>query len=198
MIAFVDGVLAEKQPTRVVVDVGGVGYELQIPLSSYDRLPAAGARCRLLTHHHVREDAHILFGFGTEAERAMFRLLMDVTGIGPKLALSALSGLTVRELKAAIVTGDHKRLSGISGIGKKTAERICMELRDKLSASEALEALAGPGEESEVDSRSRDAIAALIALGYKQEDARRLVLDARGHLPPDAGVQALIKKALSA
>lgn len=196
MISFVDGVLAEKQPTRVVVDVGGVGYELQIPLSSYDRLPAAGARCRLLTHHHVREDAHVLFGFMAEAERAMFRLLMEVTGIGPKLALSALSGLSVREIKAAIVTGDHKRLSGISGVGKKTAERICMELRDKLSASEALEALAGPGDDTAVDSRSRDAIGALVALGYKLEEARRLVLDARQALPADAGVQALIKKAL--
>ncbi len=197
MIAFVDGLLAEKHPMRVVVDVGGVGYELQIPLSSYDRLPAAGTRCRLLTHHHVREDAHVLFGFGTDAERAMFRLLLDVSGIGPKLALSALSGLSVRELKAAIVEGDHKRLSGISGIGRKTAERICIELRDKLSAGEALEALAGPEESSPDDLRTRDAVSALIALGYKQDDARRLVLAARQSLPPEAGVQILIKQALS-
>jgi Holliday junction DNA helicase RuvA len=198
MIAFVDGMLVEKQPTHVVLDVAGVGYEVHIPLSSYDRLPAVGARTRLLTHHHVREDAQLLYGFATEGERRMFRLLLDVSGIGPKLALSALSGLSVRELKAAIVTNDIKRLSGVSGIGRKTAERISMELRDKLSEGEALEALAGPEDLTDGDLRLRDAIAALVSLGYKQEDARKQVLAARKALPADAGVEALIKKALSA
>jgi Holliday junction DNA helicase RuvA len=198
MIAFVDGLLVEKQPTHVVLDVAGVGYEVHIPLSSYDRLPAVGARSRLLTHHHVREDAQLLYGFATEGERRMFRLLLDVSGIGPKLALSALSGLSVRELKAAIVTNDIKRLSGVSGIGRKTAERISMELRDKLSEGEALEALAGPEDLTDGDLRLRDAIAALVSLGYKQEDARKQVLAARKALPADAGVEALIKKALSA
>jgi len=198
MIAFVDGMLVEKQPTHVVLDVAGVGYEVHIPLSSYDRLPAVGARSRLLTHHHVREDAQLLYGFATEGERRMFRLLLDVSGIGPKLALSALSGLSVRELKAAIVTNDIKRLSGVSGIGRKTAERISMELRDKLTEGEALEALAGPEDLTDGDLRLRDAIAALVSLGYKQEDARKQVLAARKALPADAGVEALIKKALSA
>lgn len=193
MIAFLDGVLVEKHPTRVVLDVQGVGYDVFIPLSSYDRLPESGARCRVLTYLQVREDAHVLFGFLTDTERRMFGLLMTVSGIGPKLALSALSGLSVRELKAAIVGGDSKRLSGVSGVGRKTAERIIVELKDKFSAGEALEALAGP---AETDMTLRDAIAALVSLGYKQEEARKLVVAARQMLP-DAGVEVLIKKALS-
>lgn len=199
MIAFLDGTLVEKQPTHVILDVGGIGYEVSIPLSSFDRLPAAGDRCRLLTHHHVREDAHQLFGFVTPVERQLFELLISVSGIGPKLGLSALSGLSVREIKAAIVGGDSKRLSSISGIGKKTAERMILELRDKFSAGEALEALAGPEERSTEDQKSRDAIAALIALGYRQDEARKMVLAARRALPEDSvTVESLIKKSLSA
>ncbi len=197
MIAFLDGTVVEKQPTRVVLDVQGVGYEIFIPLSSFDRLPATGERCRLLTHDHVREDAHLLFGFLTPAERQMFGLLLNVSGIGPKLALSALSGLSVRELKASLVGGDLKRLASISGIGKKTAERMIVELKDKFSAGEALEALAGPADASEMDMTLRDAIAALVSLGYKQDDARKLVLSVRQMLP-DASVEVLIKKALNA
>ncbi|MCE9616631.1 MAG: Holliday junction branch migration protein RuvA [Lentisphaerae bacterium] len=199
MIAFLDGTLVEKQPTHVVMDVNGVGYEVFIPLSSFDRLPAAGTRCRLLTHLSVREDAHVLFGFVTAAERQLFSLLMSVSGIGPKLALSALSGLSVREIKAAIAGGDIKRLSSISGVGKKTAERMVVELRDKISAGEALEAVAGEADVAPGDQTSRDAIAALIALGYRQDEARKMVLAARRDLPdPAASVEALIKKALSA
>ncbi|MDA0576761.1 MAG: Holliday junction branch migration protein RuvA [Verrucomicrobia bacterium] len=193
MIAFLDGVLVEKHPTRVVLDVQGVGYDVFIPLSSYDRLPESGARCRVLTYLQVREDAHVLFGFLTDTERRMFGLLMTVSGIGPKLALSALSGLSVRELKAAIVGGDSKRLSGVSGVGRKTSDVVIVELKDKFSAGEALEALAGP---AETDMTLRDAIAALVSLGYKQEEARKLVVAARQMLP-DAGVEVLIKKALS-
>ena len=175
MISFLHGRIAEKHPTRVVLDVGGVGYEAMIPLSSYDQLPGSGESCTLLTHHHVREDAQTLFGFATEAERAAFRLLMGTTGIGPKLALSALSGLSVRELKVAIVEGDTKRLSSISGIGKKAAERIVVELRDKIDRSDALEALSGSEPLTEQDAVLRDAVMALIALGYKQAEARKLV-----------------------
>ena len=128
---MLDGILETKDPTRAVVVCNGVGYEVHIPLSSFDRLPAAGAHCRVLTHHHVWADGQALYGFATEGERRMFRLLLDVSGIGPKTALSALSGLSSRDLTAAIVGGDVKRLSSISGIGKKTAERIVLELKDR-------------------------------------------------------------------
>ena len=138
MIVFLDGVLEEKEPTRVVVAVGGVGYEASIPLSSYDRLPAVGQRVRLLTVPVIREDAHLLFGFMTDEERALFLQLTSVNGIGPKLGLAVLSGLSVRDLKAAIAAGDVKRLSGISGIGKKTAERLILEMRDKLGKGDLM------------------------------------------------------------
>ena len=134
MITFLEGTLVEKQPTRIVLAVHGVGYEVFIPLSSYDRLPEENAPCRILTHDHLREDAHLLYGFVTEAERGLFGMLLGISGIGPKTALSALSGLSVRDLKTAVVEGDVKRLSSISGIGKKTAERIVVELRHSLSA----------------------------------------------------------------
>ena len=141
----------------------------------------------------------MLFGFVSEAERDMFVLLMGVTGIGPKLALSALSGLSVRELKAAIVGGDLKRLSSVSGIGKKMAERISLELRDKFSAGDALAALVGAAGEAAEDLRLRDALAALLSLGYKQDSAHKMAVAARRALPGDAvTVEDLIKKALSA
>lgn len=197
MISHLEGTLVEKNPTRIVVDVGGVGYDVFIPLSSYDRLPEAGERCRILTHHHVREDAHTLFGFATEAERDLFRRLLDVSGIGPKTALCALSGLAVRDLKAAVVTGDVKRLSSISGIGKKTAERIIVELRDRIKPGEALEAVAGAAEPSPEDARLRDAILALVSLGYKQADALKRVQAAAAKLPAESTVEDLVRRALT-
>jgi Holliday junction DNA helicase RuvA len=198
LITFLQGVLVEKEPTRAVLDVGGVGYEVLIPLSTYDRLPSKGQPCRLLTHDHVREDAHVLFGFAADAERRMFELLMSVNGIGPKLALSALSGLSVRELKVAVAEGDVKRLTSISGVGKKTAERMVVELRHRISDAEALEALAGGEARSPEDLRLRDAALALIALGYKQSEARQMIRDAVGD-EPAAGltVEDLIRKALA-
>ncbi len=194
MITFLHGVLEEKQPTRAVLNVGGVGYEVLIPLSTFDRLPIAGESCRLLTHDHIREDAHQLFGFATESERDAFNMLTAVSGIGPKLALSALSSLSVRELKAAIVTGDTRRLSSISGVGKKTAERMIVELRDKIGAGEALEAVAGVGELS--GGSLRDAMLALTALGYKQDEAARMVKQVAADAA-DAGVEELVRRALA-
>lgn len=197
MITFLQGTIVEKQPTRVVLDVGGVGYEVLIPLSSYDRLPAKNESCRILTYDYVREDNHLLFGFMTKEERRMFLLLMGTSGIGPKLALSALSGLSVRELKAAVVEGDVKRLSSISGIGRKTAERIVVELRDKIGTGEALEAVSGAKEMSKDDMKVRDAVLALIALGYKQDVARKMVAGAvREGGAGDIGVEDIIKRAL--
>ncbi len=197
MITFLRGELVEKQPTRAVLDVGGVGYEVLIPLSSFDRLPKTGEACRILTVDHVREDSHQLFGFMTETEREMFGLLMGITGIGPKLALSALSGLSVRDLKAAVVEGDIKRISSISGVGKKMAERIVVELRHKLSAGEALEAIAGVDDEGESKTELRDAMLALVALGYKQDDARKMVTKVTGAYPDATDVETIIKHALS-
>ncbi len=197
MITFLRGALVEKQPTRVVVDVGGVGYDVAIPLSSYDRLPATGHEVRLLTVFHVREDAQLLFGFMTEAERSLFGQLTTITGIGPKLALSALSGLSVRDLKAAVVEGDVKRLSSISGVGKKMAERIVVELRHKLSAAESLEAVAGGDAQAAGSGALRDALLALVALGYKQEDARKMVMRVQQDNPDVNDVERIIKIALA-
>jgi Holliday junction DNA helicase RuvA len=198
MITHLNGTLTEKQPTRIVLDVGGVGYEVLVPLSSFDRLPPPGAVCRVLTYDCVREDSHQLFGFLTEAERGMFVLLLNVNGIGPKLALSALSGLTVREMKAAIAAGDFRRLSGIPGIGKKLAERIAVELRDRIDASDALEAAAGPASDAAGgDERLRDAILALVALGYRQDQARKMVGDVlKDAKSGSLGTEQIIKLAL--
>ncbi|MFH0880349.1 MAG: Holliday junction branch migration protein RuvA [Lentisphaerota bacterium] len=197
MITFLEGQLVEKDPTRVVVNVQGVGYEAFIPLSSYDRLPREGDSFRLLTYEHVREDAHLLYGFLTESERAMFLLLTSVSGIGPKLGLAVLSGLSVRDIKVAVVQADGKRLSSISGIGKKTAERLIMELKDKLSEGEALEAVAGPEELSEGNLKLRDAVMALISLGYKQAEAHALIKTVSAMLGQDAPVEDLVRKSLA-
>ncbi|MCX6998032.1 MAG: Holliday junction branch migration protein RuvA [Kiritimatiellaeota bacterium] len=197
MITFLEGLLVEKQPTRVVLNVHGVGYEVFVPLSSFDRLPAEQQPCRLLTYDCIREDDHRLYGFVSVAERHLFELLLGISGVGPKTALSALSGLSVRELKAAVVAGDVKRLSSISGIGKKTAERIVVELRDKLSAGEALEAVAGAAEPSARDLRARDAILALISLGYKQADAQQRIRDVLPRLKPAATVEEVVRAALA-
>ena len=197
MIVFLDGVLAEKEPTRVVVDVGGVGYEAAIPLSSYDRLPAAGQRVRLLTVPVVREDAHLLFGFMTAEERELFLLLTSVNGIGPKLGLAVLSGLSVRDLKAAIAAGDVKRLSGISGIGKKTAERLVLEMRDKLGKGDLAEALTADRAAGPAEAKLRDAYLALVSLGYKPADAQRMVKDVAVQIAPDSSLEDVLRKVLS-
>src|ERR1035437_8575557 len=173
MITFIDGLLEEKEPGRAVMNVAGVGYEVQIPLSSYEHLPTSGAHCRVLIHDHIREDAHLLFGFASEAERRLFVMLLGVSGIGPKIALSALSGMSVRELVQSIVGRDVKRLSSISGIGKKTAERLVVELRDRIGEGDALAASAA--EPTADNLKMRDAILALVALGYRRGEAQELI-----------------------
>lgn len=200
MISFVEGVLEEKQPTRAVLNAGGLGYEIFIPISTYDRLPNANQQCRLLTYYHVREDQHVLYGFFTAAERRLFMLLVSVNGIGPKLALTVLSGLPPREIKAAITGGDVKRLSSISGIGKKTAERMAVELRDKIAVLESAESDAlGGGPGAERAKLARDAASALVSLGYKQADAAKkiqAVLDS----PAGTGLESvedLVRRALT-
>ena len=174
MISFLEGELVEALPTQVVISVQGVGYLVHIPLSSYDHLPAIGQRLRLLTHFIVREDAHLLFGFVTVAERDLFRLLVQhVSGVGPKLALAVLSGMSVGQFKAAVVNADVNALSRISGLGKKTAERIVLELKDKVGVAAAWQ-LAASGQD-EQQAKINDAVLALLSLGFKQVEAQRAV-----------------------
>jgi len=197
MITFLNGKLVEALPTQVVVDVHGVGYEALIPLSSFDKLPAPGQDVRLLTQLIVREDAHVLYGFMTVAERELFRLLIhSVSGIGPKTALNILSGMNVTAFRGAVANSDVKSLSQISGVGKKTAERIVVELRDKIGAAAALEAAGAKHMLSPDDQRTNDAILALMALGFKQSDAFDTVRAAVVMLGPTASVEQIVRACL--
>jgi holliday junction DNA helicase RuvA len=176
MITFLDGKLVSALPTQAIVDVGGVGYEVLIPFATYDKLPAVGQPVRILTHLHVREDAQVLYGFMTPAERDLFRLLVNnVSGIGPKLALAVLSGMSVNNFKTAVVNSDIASLSKISGLGKKTAERIVLELKDKLGVAAAWEAASTMHAPTPEQEQANEAVLALIALGYKQVDAHKAV-----------------------
>ncbi len=176
MIAFLEGTLAEALPTQIVVNVQGVGYQVMIPVSSYERLPQPGSPVKILTHLAVREDAQILYGFFSSAERDLFRLLLHhVTGVGPKIALAVLSGLPVEMFKAAVVAGDIAAISKISGVGKKTAERIVLELKDKVGVAAEWEASSAKNAPSEEDARLHDATLALISLGYRQVEAQKAI-----------------------
>ena len=198
MITFLDGKLTSALPTQAIVEVNGVGYEVFIPLSSYDKLPAVGQPIRILTHLVVREDAHVLYGFMTPPERDLFRLLVNnVSGIGPKLALAVLSGMSVTNFKSAVVNSDVAGLSKISGLVKKTAERIVLELKDKVgvaAAWEAASAMHAPTPELE---RANEAVLALIALGYKQVEAHRVVRELQqkeGEKSPEELVKLALKQ----
>jgi Holliday junction DNA helicase RuvA len=196
MITFLEGTLVETLPTQVVVAVHGVGYLVHIPLSSYDRLPAIGQPIKLLTHLAIREDAHVLYGFATAAERDLFRLLVThVSGIGPKTALDILSGMSVTHFKAAVVAGDAALLAKTKGIGKKTAERIIVELKDKVGIAAAWEAASAGHAPTPAEEKANDAVLALIALGYKQVDAHKAVKTAAERLP-GAPSEELVKAAL--
>jgi holliday junction DNA helicase RuvA len=198
MITFLRGKLMEALPTQVVIDVGGIGYEVLIPLSSFDKLPTRGNDISILTHLSIREDAHVLYGFMTAAERDMFRLLVHtVSGIGPRTALNILSGINISALRIAVATGDVKSLSQISGVGKKTAERIVVELRDKMGKTAAFEPAGGTRPAlSADDAKFSDAVAALMALGFKQPDAHESVRGAQALLGLQAGVEQLVRAAL--
>jgi Holliday junction DNA helicase RuvA len=197
MITFLHGKLVEALPTQVTVDVHGVGYEVLIPLSSYDKLPSPGGEVKLLTHLAVREDAHVLYGFMTAAERDMFRLLIStVSGIGPKIALNVLSGMNVTALRGAVANGDVKALSQISGIGKKTAERIVVELKDKIGAAGAWEAASAQRALSPADQKVNDAVLALLALGFKQVEAHDAIRGTQAMLGESANVEDLVRAAL--
>lgn len=197
MITFLQGKLVEMLPTQVTVDVHGVGYEVLIPLSSFDKLPQPGQEIRLLTHLAVREDAHILYGFMSAAERELFKLLINtVSGIGPKIALNILSGISVTAFRGAVATADVKALSQISGVGKKTAERIVVELKDKIGAAGAWEASSAQRALSPEDQRVNDAVLALLALGFKQIEAHDSVRKAQASLGASATVEELVRACL--
>ena len=188
MIGRLTGILAETSPPHLLIDVGGVGYEVDVPMSSFYNLPALGERVTLLTHFVVREDAQVLFGFLSHEERATFRQLVKISGVGPRTALSILSGLSVNELAQAVALQESGRLVKVPGIGKKTAERLLLELKGKLG-----DALATPSATLASDAQA-DILQALLALGYNDREAAT----ALKALPADVGVSEGIKTALKA
>ncbi len=189
MIGRLTGRLAAKNPPQVLLDVGGVGYEVDVPMSTFYNLPALGEPVVLLTHFVVREDAQLLYGFLTEGERAGFRELVKISGVGPRTALAILSGLSVAELAAAVSRQDSARLVKVPGIGKKTAERLLLELKGKLGADLPL-----PGGAAALSDAQADITQALQALGYNEREAQAAIKA----LPPDVGVADGIKQALKA
>jgi Holliday junction DNA helicase RuvA len=189
VIGRLAGLLAEKNPPQILIDCQGVGYEVWVPMSSFYQLPALGERLTLLTHFVVREDAQLLYGFATEAERAAFRELIRVSGIGPRMALAVLSGMSVTELAQAVAAQDGARLTKVPGIGKKTAERLLLELKGRLGPDLGAVGAAAPASDSQGDIQQ-----ALLALGYNDKEAAA----ALKALPPDVGVSEGIRLALKA
>lgn len=188
MIGKLSGILIEKNPPQVLVDCHGVGYEVDVPMSTFYNLPAVGDKVSLLTHFVVREDAQILFGFASIEERAAFRQLIKISGVGPRMALGVLSGMSVSELGQTISLQEAGRLVKIPGIGKKTAERLLLELKGKMGAD------LGVASSSPAHSAQNDILQALMALGYSDKEASA----AFKHLPADIGVSEGIKQALKA
>jgi Holliday junction DNA helicase RuvA len=186
MIGRLTGIILEKHPPQVLVDVQGVAYELDVPMGTFYQLPATGQRVTLHTQLVVREDAHLLFGFGTQAERQAFRQLLKITGIGARTALAVLSGMTVDELHQAVAGQDSARLTRVPGIGKKTAERLLLELRDKLEPGGA--AMAGT-----VHSSRSDALNALLALGYSEKESAAALSKLAGDLPTAEAIRQSLK-----
>ncbi len=188
MIGRLSGVLVAKNPPQVIVDAGGVGYEVDVPMSTFYNLPATGEKVVLLTHLVVREDAHILFGFSTEDERLAFRKLIRISGVGARTALSVLSGLSVGDLAQAVATQDPARLTKVPGIGKKTAERLLLELKGKLA-----DAVAGAGSAGAQPSASSDVLNALLALGYSEKEALLAIKQVPADMPVSDGIRAALK-----
>lgn len=186
MIGRLTGLILEKHPPQVLVDVQGVAYELDVSMSTYYQLPATGARVTLHTHLVVREDAHLLFGFFSDAERQAFRQLLKISGIGARTALAVLSGMTVEDLQQAVAGQDAARLTKVPGIGRKTAERLLLELRDKLRGA------VGTSAHGTAPSARGDALHALLTLGYSEKEASA----ALSRLPPDLNTAESIRQAL--
>jgi Holliday junction DNA helicase RuvA len=197
MIGSLRGRIAIKAPPQLLLEVGGVGYELEAPMSTFYGLPGVGEEVRLLTHLVVREDAQVLYGFATAAERHLFRNLLKVSGVGPKIALGILSGTTVEGFAACVSSNDTAALTRIPGIGRKTAERLIIEMRDRLSGDE-LAAVPGFIPESATGGAEGEAFSALVALGYKPAEANRLIkaAGASGDSDAAATTEDLIRRAL--
>lgn len=187
MIGRLHGVLLEKHAPQIVLDVQGVGYEIDVPLRCFEQLPALGDVVTLHTHLVIREDAHLLFGFLTAAERATFRQLIKVSGIGAKMALAILSTLSQQELAQALATDDVKRLSSVPGVGKKTAERLILELRGKLTSADTIPT-------SLLASAHSDIVQALIALGYQEKPAMAVVETLPADIEVGAGIRLALKQ----
>jgi Holliday junction DNA helicase RuvA len=197
MITHLHGKLIDVLPTQVIIDVHGVGYDVLIPLSSYDKLPAPGSDVKILTHLAIREDAHILYGFMTAQERDLFRMLINtVSGIGPKIALNVLSGMNVIAFRGAVANGDVKSLSQISGVGKKTAERIVVELRDKIGKAGAWEASSAQRALTAEDQKINDAVLGLMALGFKQIEAHDTVRSTLEKMGAQTNLEDLVRACL--
>jgi len=200
MIDYIKGILAEKTVAAITVEAHGVGYEISIPFSTYEKLPACGANVKIVTHFHVREDAQRLFGFLTDAERTVFRQLINVSQVGPKVALSVLSGVSVNELVAAVNSGNDSRLKTIPGIGPKTAQRLVMELRGKFKAGSGI----GGGDEtnspapagSAPEGVRREAFEAMLSLGYVDRQVQVALQRVEKVIEPSATVEEWIRKAL--
>jgi Holliday junction DNA helicase RuvA len=193
MIGFLKGRLASKLPPMLLVDVNGVGYELEAPMSTFYGLPATGEPVALFTHLVVREDAHVLFGFGTDGERRLFRGLLKISGVGPKIALGILSGSSVDEFLRTIEAEDVAMLTRIPGIGRKTAERVIIEMRDSVQKLSAPSAAGHPLEPAAAQTPQGEAYGALIALGYKPPEATRLLKNAD---EPGLSTTEIIRRAL--
>ena len=196
MITFVEGTIVERHPTRAVVLCAGVGYELTIPLSTFDRLPDAGETGRILTRLIVREDAHLLFGFASHEERALFDLLLEVSRVGPKLAIAVLSGLRVNQIRQAIAFQDPAMLATVSGLGKKTAERIVVELKDKIDKRVTMaggDSIPGTSGGGMLD----EAAAALVALGYTRPEAQRAVSEVLKGTEKPGSTEDVVRSVLS-
>lgn len=186
MIGRIAGKLIAKHPPQVVVDVNGVGYELDVPMSTLYQLPATGSEVVLLTHLLVREDAHQLYGFATESERGVFRQLLRISGVGARTALSVLSGMSVADLRDAVARQDSGRLIKVPGIGKKTAERLLLELKDKLD-------IAVIAVRAQTDGAGNDVVHALVALGYSDKEARNAVSNLESGLSVTEGIRQALK-----
>jgi Holliday junction DNA helicase RuvA len=188
MIGRIHGVLLEKNPPQLLVDCAGVGYEVEVPMSTFYGLPGTGQRVTLLTHLVVREDAHLLYGFATEGERRAFRQLLKISGVGARTALAVLSGMSVAELAEAVTLQETGRLTRVPGIGKKTAERLLLELKDKLGAE-----LAAPLAVSRTAPASADVLHALVALGYSEKEAVGVVKQLPDGLSVADGIRQALK-----
>ncbi len=192
MIGRIRGVILDKAPPQVLIDTGGIAYEVEVPMSTFYVLPATGEVATLLTHYVVREDAHLLYGFATVAERRTFRELLKITGVGARIALAVLSGMSVDELAAAVIAQEPSRLVRVPGIGKKTAERLLLELKGRLDAPAGVVMQSATGHSIEAPGGNDDVLRALLALGYVEREA----LAAIKQLPADLTLADAIRRAL--